>query len=100
VRCVVRRYRLFARAANPCRSFGSAHYYQYAVSEEGVPGAILVRLSDDPRVGSSCATAAPLFGGGSSCQRYTELCSGELVRVPGEPCAFRVQLYADDARYA
>jgi hypothetical protein len=76
---VARRYRLFVRFS-PCRS-----YYQYGVTEEGTYGAILVRIEDDNEFGRR--------------NRGQELVTGDIIRIPGEPGPFRVQLYADDNRF-
>lgn len=98
VQCRVRRYRLYARPFYGwCRGF-DAFQWQYAVVEEGIPkcDAILIVLHDNPRFFSNKYGGGG--GSGGSLARQ-QLQGGDLVRVPGEHCPFRVHLYADEQHY-
>lgn len=95
--CLTRRYRLFARTppGYGCRSLCSSSQFQYAVQEEYHRDALLITLDPDPLF-RDC-DGGDRWGGGNCCgQRWQELYTGNLIRIPGECVPFRVHMFADD----
>lgn len=97
--CLTRRYRLFARTPYgfSCRSLGTTDHFQYAVRETH-GDAVLITLDPDPLFrDETCGGRDDRYCGRGTCgRRWQELCTGDLICIPGECVPFRVHLFADD----